>query len=161
MKKIIVLGLTASGKTTLANRLGKVLDIPVYHLDKTFWREKGGIKQDVFLSEQEEMMKSDKWILDGTFPKSKSLEVRIRNADTIILFDLPFLVVLWHQMKRFLRNTNEHARPLTWKELKYAVTYPIEDIYSKIMPYKEIKTIIVIKNYKDQQSFWKNISTQF
>lgn len=57
MQKITILGVPSSGKTTLANKLGSVLNIPVTHLDKIFWKEKGGIKQDVFVSEIESVMK--------------------------------------------------------------------------------------------------------
>jgi adenylate kinase family enzyme len=39
MKKIAIIGATASGKTTLANKISKILDIPVYHLDKIAWKD--------------------------------------------------------------------------------------------------------------------------
>jgi adenylate kinase family enzyme len=53
MNKISILGVTASGKTTLANKISEILNIPVTHLDKIFWKEKGGIKQNLFVAELE------------------------------------------------------------------------------------------------------------
>ena len=38
-KKILILGISRTGKTTLARKLSKLLDIPVYHLDKYIWKE--------------------------------------------------------------------------------------------------------------------------
>jgi adenylate kinase family enzyme len=38
MQKIIILGATASGKTTLANKMGEILGISVHHLDKISWK---------------------------------------------------------------------------------------------------------------------------
>ena len=38
MSKIIVIGSSGSGKSTLSRELSNILEIPVYHLDKLFWK---------------------------------------------------------------------------------------------------------------------------
>ncbi len=38
MSKIIVIGSSGSGKSTLSRELSHILEIPVYHLDKLFWK---------------------------------------------------------------------------------------------------------------------------
>jgi len=35
-QKIVIVGCPSSGKTTIANKIGSLLNIPVYHLDKIF-----------------------------------------------------------------------------------------------------------------------------
>lgn len=167
MKKITILGLTASGKTTLANKMGKLLNIPVTHLDKIFWKEKGGIKQDAFVAELTEVMKADTWIIEGSMPRSKTLDMRLENADTIIFFDIPFWLVLWRQTKRFFKyygkvrpdmaGNNKQKYPFTWAEIQHARNYPMKDLYSKILPYKEDKTVIVIKGPRDEKKFLDSI----
>jgi len=169
MNKISILGVTASGKTTLANKIGKTLGIPVTHLDKIFWKEKGGIKQDVFIAELEEVMKAGRWIIDGGMPRSKTLQMRLENADTIILYDLPLLLVLWRQTKRFFKyygkvrpdmadgNHNKQKYPFTWKEIQYARHFPIKELYEKILPLKETKRIVIIKSPKDEKTFLKTL----
>ena len=160
MKKIIVIGLTGSGKTTLSNKIGGMLDIPVHHLDKIFWKEKGGIKQDVFLAHQENIMLGDKWIMDGSFPRSKTLEVRIQNADTIIFYHIPLWLNFLRRIKRYKENqkiakpdlVHEKNWPLTWKEIKYALAYPTKEIYSRILPLSKNKNVFIIKNRKDEES---------
>jgi hypothetical protein len=38
MKRVVILGRGASGKSTLARRLGEITGLPVIELDKLFWR---------------------------------------------------------------------------------------------------------------------------
>ncbi len=38
MKRVMVVGPSGVGKSTLARGLGKVLNLPVVHLDKLYWR---------------------------------------------------------------------------------------------------------------------------
>ena len=38
MKRVIIVGPGASGKSTLAARLGEITGLPVIELDKLFWR---------------------------------------------------------------------------------------------------------------------------
>lgn len=168
MNKITILGVPASGKTTLANKLGEKLNIPVTHLDKIFWEEKGGIKQDVFVSQLEEVMKSERWIIEGSMPRSKTLDMRLANADTIILFDVPLLLILWRQTKRFFKyygkvrpdmaGDNKQRYPFTWKELQHARKYPIKELYEKILPYRTIKKVVVIKSSKDESKFLSSLA---
>lgn len=163
MNKISILGVTASGKTTLANKIAEKLYIPVTHLDKIFWKEKGGIKQDLFVAELEEVMKSERWIIEGSMPRSKTLDMRLSNADTIIFYDIPLWLVLWRQTKRFFKyhgkvrpdmgGGNKQRYPFTWAELQHARNYPTKDLYSKILPYKDNKNVIVIRSPKNEREF--------
>jgi len=38
MKRILVIGSGGAGKSTVATRLGQLLDLEVNHLDKFYWR---------------------------------------------------------------------------------------------------------------------------
>ncbi len=167
MDKITILGLTASGKTTLANKLGEILNIPVTHLDQIFWKEEGGLKQDAFVSELSNVMKNDKWIIEGSMPRSKTLDLRLSEADTIILFDLPLLLVFWRQIKRFFKyfnkvrpdmgGENKQKYPITWNEFKYAINYPIKDLRVRVLEKSTTKKVFIIKSLKDEADLLKNI----
>lgn len=170
MKKIIVLGRTASGKTTLANKLGRVLNIPVYHLDKIFWKDNGDhLHQAEFIEKVNEIMEKSSWIIDGDNPRSKTLDTRITNADTIILYDLPLPHILWRQTKRFFKyynqvrpdmgGNNKQKYPFTLNEIKRALEHPTLEIYSKILPHMDTKKVFIIKSSKDEISFFQKVFT--
>lgn len=160
MKKITILGLPASGKTTLANKIGAILNIPVTHLDKIFWKEKGGIKQDSFVEELSTVMENDKWIIEGSMPRSKTLDMRIKNANTIVLIDVPLVVVFWRQIKRFFKYFGKvrpdmadgvkQIYPITWSEFKHAINYPMKDLHKKVKENSQNKKVFIIKNSNDE-----------
>ncbi len=163
MQKIAIVGCPSSGKTTMAIELGKVLNIPVYHLDKIFWTDDGHLKQDPFISMQEEMMRGDSWIIDGNFMKSKSYEMRLNNADTIIFFAFSKIVVYWRLLKRGIKYFNK-LRPdmggkmrnhLNWGLIKFIWSYPTKEEYKKVSEYSNRKRVIILHNIEEERLFLK------
>lgn len=61
-KKFALIGLPGSGKSTFASKLGKILDIPVHHLDRHMF-EPGGKKRDKqeFIETQTRQHDYPKW----------------------------------------------------------------------------------------------------
>jgi adenylate kinase family enzyme len=162
MKKITICGVPASGKSTLANKLGIALNIPVFHLDKIFWKDNGIFaSQAEGIEKVEEILKEPSWILEGSMPRSKTFDMRINEADTIILFDIPLWLTLWRQTKRFFKyygktrpdmgGNNKQKYPFTLKEIRYALAYPTKDMYEKILPLQKTKKVFIIKNKKDEK----------
>jgi adenylate kinase family enzyme len=96
-------------------------------------------------------------------PRSKTFEMRIKEADTIIFYDLPLLLVLWRQTKRFfmyynkvrpdMGGNNKQKYPFTLNEVKYALNFPTKELHAKIMAYNGVKKIVIIKRPKDEQKF--------
>ena len=164
--KIVIVGCTDSGKTTLANKLGSLLHIPVYHLDKIFWIQKGGIKQDVFIAQQEKMMQENAWIIDGNFMRSKSFDMRLSNADTVIFFNFPKIVIFWRLLKRFFQYFNK-ARPdmgagqkgtLSWHDIKFIWNYPTTEILNKVLAYSDTKNVVILHSKKEEREFLKKVA---
>lgn len=161
MNKIIIIGLTGAGKTTLAGKLGAMLNIPVFHLDQYFW--KAGwrhVSQAEFYAMQEKIIaENSTWIMDGGFPRSKSLDLRIAHADTIIFFDLPVVIPLWRMAKRYFEmrgrerpdvgSGNKQQHPFTRADIKYAINYPRKDLHEKLAKVKSTKHVFVVKRSKD------------
>lgn len=168
MKKIVLIGCPSSGKTTLAKKLSVLLDIPIHHLDKIFWTNEGHLKQDVFIALQQEMMKGEKWIIDGNFMKSKSYIMRLDNADTIIFFAFSKIIIYWRLLKRFFKYFNKY-RPdmggsakfhIDWKLIKFIWNYPTNEEYKKVLEYSEIKKVIILHNIKEEKEFLNNLKAQ-
>ena len=66
MKRVVIIGRGASGKSTLAARLGEITGLPVIELDKVFWRP--GLvatPRDQWVVVQEGFVAEEGWIIDG------------------------------------------------------------------------------------------------
>jgi adenylate kinase family enzyme len=88
MDRIVIIGPSATGKSTLARRLGSMLDIPVYHLDALYWRPGWDPSpEDEWRATLERIIASERWIADGNF--TASLRERVAAADVVVFLDLP------------------------------------------------------------------------
>ncbi len=98
-KRIMIIGQPGSGKSTLARALGKVLDLPVVHIDRIHWKsgwiERTGAEKDVMCAE---VHSRDRWIFEGG--RSQTWAERLDRADTLIWLDFPLLVRAWRVLKR-------------------------------------------------------------
>jgi adenylate kinase family enzyme len=101
MKRVVVLGRGASGKSTLARQLSELTALPLIELDKFFWR--AGLlatPRDEWVSLQEKLVATDGWIMDGDLGPYDAVEVRLRAADTIILLDFSLIRCAWRAALR-------------------------------------------------------------
>ena len=105
MKRVVILGRGASGKSTLARRLGEITGLPVIELDKVFWRQ--GLvatPRDQWVAVQEELVAKNGWIMDGDLGPYDAMEARLRGADTIIFLDFSLIRCAWRAICRSLER---------------------------------------------------------
>ena len=102
-KKISIIGGSGTGKTTLANNLGKELKIPVYHIDGINyfenWKQRDKEERDKIILEK---VQKQQWIIDGTY--MSTLEKRLSKSDLIIYLDYSSLAQLMGVIKRYIKN---------------------------------------------------------
>lgn len=101
MKRVVVLGRGASGKSTLAARLGELTGLPTIELDKLFWRP--GLvatARDEWVTMQQGLVAKDGWIMDGDLGPYDAPEVRLGAADTIIFLDFSLVRCVWQAIRR-------------------------------------------------------------
>ena len=101
MKRVVILGRGASGKSTLARLLGEITGLPVIELDKVFWRP--GLvatPRDQWAVVQEKLVAKNRWIMDGDLGHYDAVEVRLRAADTIIFLDFSLVRCAWRAVRR-------------------------------------------------------------
>lgn len=129
-KRIAIIGLPGSGKSTLAIALGKLLDIPVHHLDTVIFDPKGKkIEKEGLNVIQQKMVDQDSWIIEGC--SISTLEKRFIRANTILYLRFPRLLCLWRIFKRQFSSDNLInksgclQRP-NWQLLKYIWTFESE-----------------------------------
>lgn len=109
MRKVCIIGCGGAGKSTLAVRLGSILDLPVVHLDAVHWMpdwEKP--PGEVWRRRHRELLGGEVWILDGNY--GGTMTERIAASDTVILLALPRLTCLFQVFKRAIRHLGR-SRP--------------------------------------------------
>src|SRR5437879_10479674 len=110
MKRLVILGRGASGKSTLAARLGEITGLMVIELDKVFWPGLVATPRDQWVVVQEGFVAEEGWIIDGDLGPYDVVEVRLRAADTILFLDFSLLRCAW----RAIRRTHERADFWRW-----------------------------------------------
>ena len=93
MCKVIVIGCPGAGKSTFARKLRNATNLPLYYLDMLWHKEdKTNISREEFDTKLKDVLKKDKWIIDGNY--LRTLEMRLKECDTVFLLDYPLEVCL-------------------------------------------------------------------
>lgn len=104
-QRILVLGRTGSGKTTLARSLAATLDYPHVELDSLYFGPGFSTAPlDVLRQRTTQAVAGDRWITDGN--KSAVRDIVWPRADTVIWLDYPLAVSLWRLGKRAVWRTS-------------------------------------------------------
>jgi adenylate kinase family enzyme len=108
---VVIVGRGASGKSSLARRLGDITGLPVTEVDKIFWQP-GLIAtpRQQWIEMQEQLVVGDRWIMEGDLGPYDAVEVRLRAADTIIFLDFSLVRCAW----RAIRRSRERADFWRW-----------------------------------------------
>ena len=103
MKRILIVGISGTGKTRFANILGEKLNLPVVNLDSIFWK-KNWVEEDEDIVKQKirnEIYK-DTWIIEG-YIEPLSLE-RVKAADSVIYLDYSGYTALMGGITRSIKH---------------------------------------------------------
>ena len=131
MQRVLVIGSGGAGKSTFARRLGDCTGLPVIHLDALYWRP-GWVEpeRDAWDDVIDGLIRQERWIMDGNY--GRTLDRRLRAADTVVFLDLPRTLCLWRILARRVRFQGR-SRPdmredcperLTWEFIRWVWTYP-------------------------------------
>lgn len=92
-QKIIVIGSPGSGKSTFSRKLRDITDLPLYYLDMIKHKpDRTEISSEEFDKKLNDILMKEQWIIDGNY--QRTLEIRLKECDTVFLFDLPMEVCL-------------------------------------------------------------------
>jgi len=103
LKRILILGNCGSGKTTLGQRLGAMLGLPVVHLDRYYWQP--GWREpapEQWRQKVAELAAGEAWIMDGNY--YRSLDLRLPRADAVLYLNYPTWLCLLRVFKRYFQN---------------------------------------------------------
>ena len=102
-KRIYIIGNSASGKTSLAKQLSRILRIKSYDLDDFYYERKFSKKRDAKTVEKlvKKVTRTKKWIIEGVY--SSCVTCSLDKADLIIWLDYPFHVIASRLIKRQIK----------------------------------------------------------
>lgn len=132
MERVVVVGSSGSGKTTFAQRLAHLLDVPHLEMDSLF--HKYGLADeahDDFLPTLDGFTDQARWVVDGNYTSHGTRQVVWPKADTFIWLDPPRRTTMSRVVRRTLR------RVLTREEMWPGVREPFSNLY-RLDPYRNI-----------------------
>lgn len=106
-KKIVIVGVSASGKSTFARKLSEKTQLPLFLMDSIMWNP--GWK---YIGDEETVKKLDEisarseWIIEG-YISTEARTFIFDRADTIIYLDYPPIVATVRYLKRWIKHRKD------------------------------------------------------
>jgi len=166
--KIFIVGGIGSGKTTLANKISKILKIKNYELDDIAYKRRDIYerhKPKIRDKKIKSILKRKKWIIEGFYSKSWIYPI-YRKAEIVIILNIKTSISKKRLIRRFLKrrlslkknkNLNKKFKR-TIKLLKYIEEYPKK--YFKIQKQaakKFNKNVLIFNTKKEINKFLKSL----
>lgn len=160
MRKVIIIGCPGAGKSTFARKLRDDTNLPLYYLDMLWHKEdKTNISREEFDTKLNDILKKDKWIIDGNY--LRTLEMRLKECDTVFLLDYPLEVCLDGAKSRIGKKRED--MPWVETELDEEFKQFIEDfskeqlpqVYELLDKYSEELNIIIFNSRVEAEKYNK------
>ena len=159
----MIIGPAGAGKSELSKKINKITKLPLYHLDNIFWNsDKTHLSPEEFDLKLKEILETDEWIIDGNY--SRTYEMRIEKADTIIFLNYPLEVCLDGVNSRIGKQRDD----LPWIEEEFDPEFKkwIINWFKDELPktkeilekYKENKNVVILESREEAISFLELMS---
>lgn len=167
--KIIIMGGSCSGKSTMAENLSKKFDLPVVYLDLYDpYAVPAGKERDTRKKKINQILKQtvakDSWIIEGIY-EWYAFDERLDNADTLILLLAPAYKRIWCYLKTCITKTKRHGRQgfsaknFRWNHIWYMLRKhdaPYDLIDKAIKNHPQLQ-IVKLKSYTEANEFLKSV----
>ena len=166
MKKIIVIGSPGAGKSVFSKKLKEITNLPLYHLDMLYHKKDGThISKEELEEKLKKIFKEENWIIDGNY--QRTLELRLKECDTVFLLDFPTEVCLNGAKSLFGKQRDD----LPWKEKKLDENFEksikefadekLPIIYKLLDKYKINHNIIIFKSRAEADNYIYNMEKKY
>ena len=122
INKISIIGASGTGKTTLSDNLGQVLNLPVYHLDGINyfknWEKRDKEERDKIIAQ---IIDKDRWVMDGTY--NSTLKQRLKNSDLIIYLDYSSVSQVKGVIGRYIKKHGKERKEIPGCEERMSLEF--------------------------------------
>jgi adenylate kinase family enzyme len=101
LRRVVVIGMSGAGKSTVARRLAALLDAPNVELDALYWGP-GWTRRPQFRDDVRLAAQGGRWVIDGNYESTR--ELVWPRATTVVWLNLSFAHVFWRVLRRTLRR---------------------------------------------------------
>lgn len=158
MKKVIIIGCPGAGKSTFARKLKEKTGLPLFYLDMIWHKADGtNISRDEFDEKLKGIMEKEQWILDGNY--IRTLEMRLKECDTVFLLDYPLELCLEGAASRIGKERPD----MPWVEAEFdqefrqfIVDFPkdsLPKIYELLKKYEKEKELHIFRKREDAEEY--------
>ena len=163
--KILVVGISASGKSTFTKKLAFKTNLPAIFVDSIMWKPGWNyIGDEETVKKLQEASSKDEWIIEGYITKGIRAFIFDR-ADTIIYLDYSPLVASWRYLRRWW-TYRKNPRPempgspekFSFKFLKLVWTKGEAISLNKFLAeVKDQGKIVTLKSPREAEEFLKKL----
>jgi adenylate kinase family enzyme len=128
LRRVVVLGCSGAGKSTVADALARRTGLPVVHLDAFFWQP-GWVMphEQAWRAVQRGLVAAPAWVLDGNY--SATYDERLPLADTVVVVEASRWICLLRVLRRTWRLRGTEVAPgcphrVDLGHLRYVWSYP-------------------------------------
>ncbi|MBU6321428.1 MAG: topology modulation protein [Patescibacteria group bacterium] len=124
-KRIVVVGVSASGKSTFARKLAERTNLPLIHMDAIWWKPGWvEVSEEEATRQLEALTQRDEWVIEGYIPDEARPFV-FERAESIVYLDYPRMMGAFRYIRRWWKH-RKNPRPelkgspekFSWKFLK-------------------------------------------
>jgi adenylate kinase family enzyme len=103
-RRVLVIGMAGSGKSTFSRALSGKTGLPLIPLDLHYWKP-GWVEptQDEWREKQRHLLEGEAWIADGNY--YETLDLPLERADTVVLLETPWWICAGRAFARGLRKS--------------------------------------------------------
>lgn len=174
MKRIALLGPAGAGKSWLGRQLADLLDVPVIHLDRLYWKPGWVATPDVeWQAIQLRELERDSWIADGIQEGMNDTTLWLDAADAIVFMDASPLTSIWRVTKRRLDSTDGPEMPADCKPAPFYRAFPRflnfiwayrrvvrPEVLADLARREHDQQVAILRNEEDVQRFLAGVKAQ-
>ena len=167
VERVTIVGCGGSGKSYVARELGRLLDLPVIHMDAVYFDDQWNpLPMERFEAVQRELVAAPRWVIDGNY--NSTVQVRLEAADSVVFMDLPTRVCLWGILSRQLRHgrgqndQNGVYNRITGDVLRYVLGYRRKmrpKVLAKIDRHASGARLIMLTSRRQTRRFLRQVAS--